>query len=361
MQKPKAYDWQDSNMALFGSKEDRDTKKAAAETEEAWKGCGQKVGIEIWRINKFKVEKWPAEAYGSFFNGDSYIILNTYKEPEQDALLYDLHFWIGKYSTQDEYGTAAYKTVELDTLLDDKPVQHREVMNNESNLFKSYFPSITLLEGGADTGFKRVTKQDLKPTLLHFHGDKKKIYSQERPLNLKNLDSSDVFILETADMIYQWNGKSCNKDEKFHAVRFCQDLRQKRHGKVKCETLDEGDFEDDHIFYTFFSDDNPVVEPEKAFEKSTVKKLLRLSDASGTMEMTEVATGADINPGKFDTNDIFILDKPDACYVWLGKGASDEEKRQWPTYSHKYLAETGDICKSISAVKEGREPKGFFN
>ena len=32
-------------------------------------------------------------------------------------LLYDVHFWIGQYSTQDEYATAAYKTVELDILV----------------------------------------------------------------------------------------------------------------------------------------------------------------------------------------------------------------------------------------------------
>ena len=36
-------------------------------------------------------------------------------------LLYDVHFWIGQYSSQDEYGTAAYKTVELDTLVSDLP------------------------------------------------------------------------------------------------------------------------------------------------------------------------------------------------------------------------------------------------
>ena len=33
------------------------------------------------------------------------------------GLLYDVHFWIGQYSSQDEYGTAAYKTVELDSLV----------------------------------------------------------------------------------------------------------------------------------------------------------------------------------------------------------------------------------------------------
>ena len=32
--------------------------------------------------------------------------------------------------------------------LDDKPIQHREVMNYESELFKGYFKTIKLLEGG---------------------------------------------------------------------------------------------------------------------------------------------------------------------------------------------------------------------
>ena len=77
--------------------------------------------------------------------GDSYIVLNTYKEEEEDELKYDLHFWIGKYSTQDEYGTAAYKTVELDTFHHDKPVQHREVQGFESDLFKSYFGRVVVV------------------------------------------------------------------------------------------------------------------------------------------------------------------------------------------------------------------------
>ena len=88
---------------------------------------------------KFEVTNWDEDQYVEFYNGDSYIILNTYKDPEGDELKYDVHFWIGKHSTQDEYGTAAYKTVELDTFLDDKPVQHREVQGHESKLFKSYF------------------------------------------------------------------------------------------------------------------------------------------------------------------------------------------------------------------------------
>jgi gelsolin len=85
-------------------------KLEAAKGEEAWNGCGQKPGVEIWRIEKFKVKHWPKDQYGTFYDGDSYIVLNTYKVPDVEKLLYNVHFWLGKDTSQDEQGTAAYKT-----------------------------------------------------------------------------------------------------------------------------------------------------------------------------------------------------------------------------------------------------------
>ena len=131
-------------MALFGSKVEKDIKAASARCELAWKGVGEKPELRIWRIEQFHVKEWPETFKGKFYDGDSYIILHTYKKDpaHSDALAFDIHFWIGHESTQDEYGTAAYKTVELDDLMGQAPVQHRECMNYESEEFSGLFEAL---------------------------------------------------------------------------------------------------------------------------------------------------------------------------------------------------------------------------
>ena len=115
-------------MDLFGSDLEKLIKAASANGEPQWVGVGDSIALLVWRIEQFRVVPWPKSKYGKFHEGDSYIVCNTYKaSPEAEKFSYDIHFWIGSYSTQDEYGTAAYKTVELDNILKGAAVQHRWV------------------------------------------------------------------------------------------------------------------------------------------------------------------------------------------------------------------------------------------
>ena len=49
----------------------------AGDKEAAWEHAGTEAGLQIWRMEQFKVVEWPKERYGSFYDGDSYIILHV--------------------------------------------------------------------------------------------------------------------------------------------------------------------------------------------------------------------------------------------------------------------------------------------
>lgn len=46
----------------------------------------------------------------------------------------------GRDSSQDEQGACALLSTQLNVLLGERPVTHREVQGNESDLFMQYFP-----------------------------------------------------------------------------------------------------------------------------------------------------------------------------------------------------------------------------
>jgi hypothetical protein len=75
---------------------------------------------------------------------------------------HDIHFWIGEEAAQDQYGTAAYKTVELDDHLGGEATQHREVQGSESKQFLGYFTAVHFWKGGATSGFHHVGPTNYK-------------------------------------------------------------------------------------------------------------------------------------------------------------------------------------------------------
>jgi gelsolin len=335
MLKGKVYNIADSNMELFGSEVERNVKKAAAEHEDQWRGVGHTVGLKIWRIEKFCVVPWPEDQYSQFHRGDSYIVLNTYKVG--NAFRYDVHFWLGSQTTQDEAGTAAYKTVELDTLLDDVPVQHREVEGFESEKFLSYFPAgIRLLDGGVDSGFNKVHPETYQPRLLHVRGTFKSVTSSQVPLAVSSLNSGDVFILDLGLKIYQWNGAGSNGAERNKAAQLCRAIDDERKGLASVEVINEGENHPD--FWAALGGRGAIAASGAPAHTLAhhAPILHRLSDASGSLVFTEVGRGK-LNHNLLSPDDAFILDTGAEIFAWIGKRASPNERKFAVQYAQNYL------------------------
>jgi len=359
MQKAKKYNIEDSNIALIGSDLDKKCREAAAATEPAWAAAGKKVGLQIWRIEKFQVKSWPTDQYGSFYDGDSYIVLNTYKKVGGEALQWDVHFWLGTYTSQDEAGTAAYKTVELDDLLGGAPIQHREVQGYESDLFLSYFKNqIKLMSGGVDSGFKHVKPEEYQPRLLHLKG-KKKIRVTQVELSRGSLNGGDVFILDGGLKIWQWNGRKSGPQEKQRGAQLSNAIAGERKGKAKVHVLEESD--KDTEFWGLLGGEGAVKTAEEGgddaeAQEGGVKALFHLSDASGKMEFKQVATGSQCKKSLLNSDDVFIMDNGAEVIAWIGKGASDAEKKHALGYAQDYLKKYNrPAYLPISRVLEGSE------
>ena len=233
--------WQDTNLALFGSDIEYKIKEAAAKGEPQWTGAGTAKGLLVWRIEQFKVVAWPKSRYGEFHVGDSFIVLNTYQpSPSSPALAWNIHFWIGSESTQDEYGTAAYKTVELDNFLGRKAVQYREVQDHESRRFQKLFPGgMKFLAGGVASGFRHVEAKDREAVLLRVKGRGNNVTLTQVEARRSAMNSGDVFILDCNEGIYQWNGAEANGYERSRAAEVCAAMREQR-GNAQFICFEEG-------------------------------------------------------------------------------------------------------------------------
>jgi len=272
-----------------------------------------------------------------------------------------VRFWLGATTTQDEAGTAAYKTVELDDLLGGAPVQHREVQGYESNLFLSYFPNgIRLYEGGIESGFRHVKPEEYKPRLLHVKG-KRTVRVTQVPLSGESLNSGDVFILDKGLKLFQWNGKSSSGQERMKAAQVARAISDERKGLPRVTVLAEGD--DMSEFWEALGGETAVKSAGEGGKDELVvdlKKLFRLSDSSGAMEFTLVGEGKSIKRNLLNHDDVFILDDGAEVFAWVGSGASSNEKRLALKYAQDYLVQyKRPLYLPITRILDGGENEIF--
>jgi len=348
-------------------------REHAGDKETAWASCGQKPGLEIWRIEQFKVVALPQKRYGQFYDGDSYIVLHTYKKkPDSEELFYDLHFWLGEDTTQDEAGTAAYKTVELDDHLHGSPVQYREVQGFESPRFLSYFPHFTCQKGGVATGFHHVSQAPPPDVHRLYHitspftsaAHAKIVVVREVAPNAQSLRYGDVFVLDQGTTVLQFNMKGSSGKERFKAADFVRSIADHRveESKVKCtvQVFEEGAPGAGTFLKGIGASADQLPHAPPSEESAGEPHLHKLSDAEGSLSVVDVPAAQ----SSLSSDDVFVLDvpTPPTVYVWIGKGASDRERKVAVHLGQKYLHDREGAQKATSVVRvtEGAEPQAFF-
>ncbi|KAF5772063.1 putative villin/Gelsolin, ADF-H/Gelsolin-like domain superfamily [Helianthus annuus] len=330
--------------------------------EPAFQGVGSKPGVEIWRIENFKPVPLPKADYGKFYSGDSYVVLQTSGRAGAGAYTYDIHFWLGKDTSQDEAGVAAIKTVELDAILGGRAVQHRELQNHESDKFISYFkPCIIPLEGGVASGFKKPEEEEFVTRLYTCKG-KRVVHLKQVPFSRSVLNHDDVFILDTKDKIFQFNGANSNIQERAKALEVVQFLKDTYHeGTCNVAIVDDGKLQaegDSGEFWVIFGGFAPigkkVLSDDDVVPDKTPGKLYSIAGGQVADQIEEYSKST------FENDKCYLMDCGDEVFVWVGRSTQVDDRKAAMKAAEEFLTSNNrPKATLVTRLIQGYETHSF--
>ncbi|XP_071341213.1 villin-1 isoform X2 [Trachinotus anak] len=340
------------------------------DNQDAFRNVGRKPGLQIWTINNMKMVPVPAQAFGNFFEGDCYIVLYI-SQNKGSGQSTDIHYWIGKSSSQDEQGSAAIYVTQLDEYLGGSPVQHREVQGSESPRFRSYFKNgLIYKKGGVASGFHHVDINVYNVLrLLHVKG-RKHVTATEVEVSWNSFNNGDIFLLDMGKAIVQWNGPQSNRREKLKAVLLAQDIRDReRGGRAQIGLVEGGDEHDSPELMKVMTAvlgqrtgplKEAVPDDKSSQVQNTNVRLYHVFENSGNLVVQEVATQP-LTQDLLHSSDCYIVDKSgSSVMVWKGKQASKEERREALNRAVGYIkAKNYPSSTTVEVMTEGGESAMF--
>ncbi|XP_035411988.1 villin-1 [Cygnus atratus] len=325
-------------------------------------------GIQIWRIESMEMVPVPTKSYGNFYEADCYVLLATRKTGNNFS--YNIHYWLGKESSQDEQGAAAIYTTQMDEHLGSVAVQHREVQGHESETFRAYFKQgLIYKKGGVASGMKHVETNTYNvQRLLHVKG-KKNVVAAEVEMSWKSFNRGDVFLLDLGQLIIQWNGPESNRAERLKAMTLAKDIRDReRGGRAKVGVVDgEDEGATPELVQVLLQvlgekrDIKAAIPDDKVDQiHNSSLKLYHVSDASGNLVIQEIAIRP-LTQDMLQHEDCYILDQGGhKIFVWKGKNSNKEEKQQAMSRALGFIkAKNYPSSTSVETENDGSESAIF--
>lgn len=213
--------------------------------------------------------------------------------------------------------------------------------------------------GGKGSGFTHVERDAYETRLLMVKGTRS-VRIKQVELSAKSLNAGDVFLLDTGLTIMQWNGSEANRKEKSKALDLAVAIRDdERGGKAQFVAFEQG--EESPEFWKALGGQGPIGPaipddaPAKVFRGDI--KLIKVAEAMGTITRMEVARG-DLKKEMLDSKDVFVVDNDSLIFVWVGKDATAEERKQGMSMGVDF-AKGRPAYTQVVKVSEGTESAVF--
>ncbi|WXG40439.1 MAG: hypothetical protein WED07_06430 [Candidatus Freyarchaeum deiterrae] len=175
-------------------------------------------------------------AQSVFSTGDTYIVDAGTK----------IWIWLGEKTTVDEKFAGAFISELLDKERRNEPKVETVEQGSEPMEFKKTVGAMRIVDQDLAKSILKKTAKKTHPVVMYKISSEKyetleDVQFTQVPLSKDALSSDEVFVIDTYDAIYVWQGKNCSIQEKVVGGRLGRQLDAERVGVQKEIFVEEGD------------------------------------------------------------------------------------------------------------------------
>ena len=170
---------------------------------------------------------------GTFTNGDCYLV--------DTGEMGKIYVWLGSECSVDEKFLSSVSSTMLDQSRGGLPDIDTIEENEEPPEFRNLFPSFRVVEGDIPSILKTPPPETFVNKMYQIAGETfGEVEMAQITVSEDNLNSGDVFLIETLETIFLWIGKGASSMEKFRGNVMARKLRSNRAGRPKVRRIEEG-------------------------------------------------------------------------------------------------------------------------